>query len=72
MDFVTVRDGPISLNVAVEGEGPLIACVHGWPKLWYDGHARPVCLTQMTREASESTSARGVEFAAAAWFASPG
>jgi pimeloyl-ACP methyl ester carboxylesterase len=35
MDFVTVRNGPISLNVAVKGEGPLIVCVHGWPELWY-------------------------------------
>lgn len=35
MDFVTVDNGPISLNVAVKGEGPLILCVHGWPELWY-------------------------------------
>src|SRR5262252_4998693 len=35
MDFVTVRNGPISLNVAAKGEGPLILCVHGWPELWY-------------------------------------
>jgi len=35
MDFVTVRNGPLSLNVAVKGEGPLIVCVHGWPELWY-------------------------------------
>ncbi len=35
MKFVTVRNGPVSLNVAVAGEGPLILCVHGWPELWY-------------------------------------
>jgi pimeloyl-ACP methyl ester carboxylesterase len=35
MDFVTVRNGPIALNVAVAGDGPLIVCVHGWPELWY-------------------------------------
>jgi pimeloyl-ACP methyl ester carboxylesterase len=35
MDFVTVKNGEISLNVAVKGEGPLIVCVHGWPELWY-------------------------------------
>lgn len=35
MDFVAVQNGPISLNVAVKGEGPLIVCVHGWPELWY-------------------------------------
>ncbi len=35
MKFVTVRNGDIDLNVAVEGEGPLILCVHGWPELWY-------------------------------------
>ncbi|MET0220320.1 MAG: alpha/beta hydrolase [Bradyrhizobium sp.] len=35
MDFVTVRNGDISLNVAIKGKGPLILCVHGWPELWY-------------------------------------
>lgn len=35
MDFVTVSNGPVSLNVAVRGEGPLILWVHGWPELWY-------------------------------------
>jgi pimeloyl-ACP methyl ester carboxylesterase len=35
MDFVTVNNGGIALNVAVAGEGPLILCVHGWPELWY-------------------------------------
>ena len=33
--FVTVANGDISLNVAVQGEGPLILCIHGWPELWY-------------------------------------
>ncbi len=35
MDFVTVHNGPIALNVAVKGEGKLILCVHGFPELWY-------------------------------------
>jgi pimeloyl-ACP methyl ester carboxylesterase len=35
MDFVTLRNGPIELNVAVAGQGPLIFCVHGFPELWY-------------------------------------
>lgn len=35
MDFVTVQNGSIDLNVAVEGHGPLILCVHGFPELWY-------------------------------------
>lgn len=35
MAFTTVRNGEIELNVAVEGDGPLILCVHGWPELWY-------------------------------------
>ena len=35
MDFVTVANGDVSLNVAVQGDGPLILCVHGWPELWY-------------------------------------
>lgn len=33
--FVTVNNGDIELQVAVQGEGPLILCVHGWPELWY-------------------------------------
>lgn len=35
MDFIKVNNGQIILNVAVEGEGPLILCVHGFPELWY-------------------------------------
>lgn len=35
IDFVTVANGDIELNVAVLGDGPLILCVHGWPELWY-------------------------------------
>src|SRR5262249_32022988 len=34
MNFVTVDNGPIQLNVAVAGQGPLILCVHGFPELW--------------------------------------
>lgn len=33
--FITVENGDIELRVAVEGEGPLILCIHGWPELWY-------------------------------------
>ena len=35
VDFVTVQNGAIELNVAVSGSGPLIVCVHGFPELWY-------------------------------------
>jgi pimeloyl-ACP methyl ester carboxylesterase len=35
MDFTTVHNGPVALNVAIAGEGPLILCVHGFPELWY-------------------------------------
>jgi len=35
MEFVTVENGLIRLNVAVAGHGPLILCVHGWPELAY-------------------------------------
>jgi len=35
VDFVQVQNGDISLRVAVQGQGPLIVCVHGWPELWY-------------------------------------
>jgi pimeloyl-ACP methyl ester carboxylesterase len=35
VDFVTVKNGAIALNVAVSGSGPLIVCIHGFPELWY-------------------------------------
>ena len=35
MRFKEFTNGPISINVAEEGEGPVILCVHGWPELWY-------------------------------------
>ena len=35
IEFVTVANGDINIHVAVQGEGPLIVCVHGWPELWY-------------------------------------
>ena len=35
MNFVKLQNGPIELNVAVAGDGPLIVCVHGFPELWY-------------------------------------
>ena len=35
MEFQEVKNGDITLRVAVEGDGPLILCVHGWPELWY-------------------------------------
>ncbi len=39
--FVTVHNpssnefGDINLNVAIQGTGPLILCIHGWPEIWY-------------------------------------
>lgn len=35
MNFLDLTRGDITLRVAVEGEGPLLLCVHGWPELWY-------------------------------------
>tara|TARA_Y100000814_G_scaffold28828_1_gene18733 strand:+ start:374 stop:1327 length:954 start_codon:yes stop_codon:yes gene_type:complete len=35
MKFTQVTNQDISINVAIEGSGPLIVCVHGWPELWY-------------------------------------
>jgi len=35
MEFQYIKNGDITLRVAVQGEGPLILCVHGWPELWY-------------------------------------
>jgi len=31
----TIKTNGISLRAAVEGEGPLVILVHGWPELWY-------------------------------------
>jgi len=33
--FVNVDNGEISLEVAVQGNGPLVLFIHGWPELWY-------------------------------------
>ncbi len=33
LDFVRLKNGPVDLNVAVAGDGPLIVCVHGFPEL---------------------------------------
>jgi pimeloyl-ACP methyl ester carboxylesterase len=53
VDFVTIHNGPIALSVAVEGEGKLILCVHGFPELWYSW-----------RHQIERFSARGYKVAA--------
>jgi len=31
----TVMNGDIRLRAMVQGEGPVVLCVHGWPELWY-------------------------------------
>ncbi len=33
--FEKIRSGDIEIRVAVEGEGPLVLMVHGWPESWY-------------------------------------
>jgi pimeloyl-ACP methyl ester carboxylesterase len=35
MQTIRVQNGAIELAVTVQGEGPLIVCVHGWPELGY-------------------------------------
>jgi len=35
MKTVVLNDAGLSLHVEVQGEGPLIVCVHGWPELGY-------------------------------------
>ena len=35
IEFCTIKNGGTNLRVAVQGSGPLILCVHGWPELWY-------------------------------------
>ena len=34
-DFQNLAVNGISLRAAVEGDGPLVILVHGWPELWY-------------------------------------
>lgn len=34
-DLQTIETNGIELRAAVEGDGPLIILVHGWPELWY-------------------------------------
>ena len=34
-DFILIDNEGVPLRVAVQGTGPLILCVHGWPELWY-------------------------------------
>ncbi len=35
MDFAEIANGAQRLRVAVQGNGPVLLCVHGWPELWY-------------------------------------
>ena len=35
MDFKLIDTNGIKVNVAIEGSGPLIICVHGFPESWY-------------------------------------
>ena len=35
MNFTEVINGEHRLRVAVQGDGPVLLCVHGWPELWY-------------------------------------
>ena len=32
--FERISTNGITLRVAIEGEGPLVVLVHGWPELW--------------------------------------
>jgi len=33
--FQTIRTNGVSLRCVVEGEGPLVLMIHGWPESWY-------------------------------------
>src|SRR5256885_10683740 len=35
MEFRTVDVGEVSLRCAIEGSGPLVVMVHGFPESWY-------------------------------------
>ena len=45
MHCITVRNGDTSINVAIEGEGPLILCVHGWPEFWFSWRSQMKCFS---------------------------
>ena len=34
-ELLTLESNGIRLRAAVEGKGPLVVMVHGWPELWY-------------------------------------
>jgi pimeloyl-ACP methyl ester carboxylesterase len=34
-EFIDIDNEGIPLRIAVQGTGPVILCVHGWPELWY-------------------------------------
>jgi pimeloyl-ACP methyl ester carboxylesterase len=34
-DFQTIRTNGVNLRCVVEGDGPLVIMVHGWPESWY-------------------------------------
>jgi pimeloyl-ACP methyl ester carboxylesterase len=44
--FEQVAVGDQRLRVAVQGSGPLILCVHGWPELWYSWRHQMACFAQ--------------------------
>ena len=46
MKFEEVNRGEITLRVAVEGRGPVVLCVHGWPELWYSWRHQIAHLSQ--------------------------
>ena len=35
MEFKVLGANGINIRTAVEGEGPLVLMVHGWPESWY-------------------------------------
>ena len=40
-DFRTIDVGKVRLRVAVQGSGPLVLMVHGFPESWYSWRQMP-------------------------------
>ena len=36
--FKTIETNGVKLRVVVEGKGPLVILLHGWPQCWYLWH----------------------------------
>ena len=48
MEFKVLDANGIKIRTAIEGEGPLVLMVHGWPESWYSWRHQTVSYTHLT------------------------